>query len=89
MVDHKKIVFVLSRVGDCAVELNEGREYLQQAGFEISEGELPNKVGYRRALDIGRTVNETKHETLNDKAELVVQSVVNKLESVNAQAAQS
>ena len=49
-----KIVFALSRVGDSESEIQEAREYIQQAGYSVLPGSLPEKTAFRRASDEGR-----------------------------------
>jgi chromosome partitioning protein len=71
-----KFAFVLCRVGDSENEIIEARSYIKTAGYTVLEGELPEKTGYRRALDDGRAFTEATHPSLRLKAEKVAQSIV-------------
>ena len=79
LIEPKRIVFTLSRVGNSSAEVQESRAYLERSGYKVLGGELPDQVGYRRALDEGRTVTETRFATLNQKADQVAQAIMDKL----------
>jgi chromosome partitioning protein len=71
-----KLVFVLCRVGDRENEISEAKAYIKKAGYEVLDGALPERTGYRLASDQGRAVSETTHPSLREKAERVAQSIV-------------
>jgi chromosome partitioning protein len=75
-IKHNKIAFVLCRVGESEIEIAEARNYINKAGYKILDGELPEKVGYRRASDDGRAVTEANHPSLKTKAEKFAQKIV-------------
>jgi chromosome partitioning protein len=75
----RQIVFVLCRVGSSDAEIAEARQYVAQAGYSALEGALPEKVGYRRASDEGRAATETRFQTLNQSAEHLAQSIVDRI----------
>ena len=77
-------MFALCRVGISQTEIDEARQYLQEAGYTVLKGELPEKAAYRRASDEGRTATETYFTSLNRRAEVLAQSVVNMLASLTA-----
>ena len=79
LIESERIVFTLSRVGNSSAEVQESRAYLERSGYKVLGGELPDQVGYRRALDEGRTVTETRFATLNQKADQVAQAIMDKL----------
>ncbi len=79
LIEPERIVFTLSRVGNSSAEVQESRAYLERSGYKVLGGELPDQVGYRRALDEGRTVTETRFATLNQKADQVAQAIMDKL----------
>ena len=81
-VDRKKIVFALARVGESAVEINEARTYIDQAGYAVLPGEIPEKTAYRRASDEGRTLTETRFPSLNERSDQLAQSIANHLEKL-------
>lgn len=76
-----RIVFVLSRVGSDA-ETEGAKSWIKQAGYVVLEGSLPEKTAYRLAMDAGRALTETTYKTLNQRADEVVQSIVNQLQLV-------
>ncbi len=78
-VPSAKIIFVLCRVGDSAAEIEDARAYLQEAGYGVLAGTLPEKVAYRRASDEGRALTETRFPSLNQRAEEVAQGMVDKI----------
>lgn len=63
-----QIVFGLTRTGDSEAENLEARDYIQMAGYRVAEGSLPERIGYRRASDMGLSASETPYKTLNDRA---------------------
>jgi chromosome partitioning protein len=79
-----RLFFVLWRVGDSAVEIRDAREYIEQAGYRVLGGEVPDSTAYRRASDRGRAFTETTHKSLNVRADLVAQSIVNAIQQRSA-----
>lgn len=75
----QKIAFALCRVGESEVEIAEARSYIGQAGYTALKGEIPEKTAYRRASDEGRTVTETRFPSLNQRSDLLAQSIVDQL----------
>lgn len=73
-----KLVFALCRVGDSPVEIEEAREYIHGAGYPTLAGAIPEKVAYRRASDEGRSLNETRFTTLNERSDELLQSLVDR-----------
>src|ERR1700730_11789260 len=72
-----KLTFALCRVGDRENEITEARAYIVRAGYQVLEGELPERTGYRRASDQGKGASETTHPSLRERAERLAQSVIN------------
>jgi chromosome partitioning protein len=81
-VTRQQLVFALCRVGISQVEIDEARQYLREAGYTVLKGELPEKAAYRRASDEGRAATETHFASLNRRAEVLAQGVVNLLASL-------
>jgi chromosome partitioning protein len=52
------------------------------AGYEVLEGALPEQVGYHRASDEGKAATETRYLSLNQRAEVFAQSMVNKISAL-------
>jgi chromosome partitioning protein len=81
-VSHSKLTFALCRVGDSASEVAETRDYIEQAGYTVLRGAIPEKLAYRRASDEGRTLTETRFLSLNEKSDTLVQSLVDRLKRI-------
>ena len=75
-IEKRKIVFALCRVGGSPIEIEEARRYIQEAGYRTLAGEIPEKTAYRRASDEGRTANETRFPSLNERSDQLAQSLV-------------
>lgn len=74
-----KIAFAFCRVGDSDAELQEAKRYVEQANYTLLSGYLPEKVGYRRAGDEGRAPTETRYASLNEKADQLAQSIIDRV----------
>jgi chromosome partitioning protein len=83
-----KIVFVLCRVGDSEKEIQDTRAYIKSAGYTVLDGEIPERTMYRLASDSGRSFTETTSKSLNQRADAVVQAIVNAIkQAANRRAA--
>ena len=59
-IEPHRLRFALFRTDkDSSKESLDAREYLSTAGYQVLDGELPDKPSYRRALDAGRAPSET------------------------------
>jgi chromosome partitioning protein len=77
-VPASKIVLALTRVTTEA-EISEAREFIGDAGYTALDGCLYEKPAYRQAQNEGLAVTETRYKTLNEKAEILMQALVNKI----------
>ncbi len=82
-VEPEKLFFVLWRVGDSDPEIQDARDYITKAGYLVLDGEVPDRTLYRRASDRGKAFTETTSSTLNNRADIVVQSVVTAIEKIS------
>lgn len=73
-----KLAFALNRIGTDAEEA-EARSYLVEAGYDVLDGCLPERPSYRKAQNAGYSVTETKHTTLNKRADALIQSLTDKV----------
>jgi chromosome partitioning protein len=80
-IPKQKLVFALCRVGDSPSEILDARAYIEEAGYMVLTGEMPEKVAYRRAADEGKSATETRFQSLNTRAEEIAQGIVNLLTS--------
>ena len=78
--DAKRLCLSLCRVGNSTPELNEAIEYLNETPYHLLAGHLLEKTGYRRAFDAGRAATETTFYSLNEKADQLAQSIVDRIE---------
>lgn len=74
-----KIVAALCRVGDSESEIAEAQGYIRHAGYELLDGVIPEKTGFRRASDEGRALTETRFASLNGKSDRLAQSIVDRI----------
>jgi chromosome partitioning protein len=81
-IDKDKICIALSRVGSSESEVNEAKDYIAQTGYFLLEGLLQEKTAIRRAQDEGRSATETLYKSVNDKVDVLMQSVVNRIEQL-------
>lgn len=81
-ISKQKLIFALCRVGESEVEINEARAYISQAGYAVLKGEIPEKTAYRRASDEGRTLTETRFQTLNGRSDQLAQSIADQLSRI-------
>ncbi|WP_312126755.1 ParA family protein [Pseudomonas sp.] len=77
-VPKSKLVFALSRVATEA-EVRDAREYLTEAGYAVLDGAVFEKPTYRRAQNQGYSITETRHESLNQSADRVLQDLINRI----------
>ena len=75
-VPRDRLAFALCRVGDSEAEIQEARNYIEQAGYPVLKGDLPERTAYRRAADAGRALTETPFDSLNARADRLAQSIV-------------
>lgn len=77
-IPNSKLVFVLMRTGTDAEE-GAARDFLSEAGYTTLDGSIPERPAYRRAQDAGYAVTETSYATLNKKADVLIQSLIDRI----------
>jgi chromosome partitioning protein len=82
-VKKEKIIFALCRVGESETLKQSAREYIRQAGYTVLSGSLPEKIGYLKAAEEGRSVTETRFATLNERAAEMVQGIIDLATKLN------
>ncbi len=75
-----KLNFALSRIGTDS-EFEVCKEYLMQTGYGVLGGCLFEKPAYRQAQNIGLSITETSYQSLNKKADELIQSIVDAIKS--------
>ncbi len=78
-IPKQRLRLALCRIGTDAEEA-ESRDYIQQAGYEVLEGCLPERPAYRKASTAGFSVTETRYPQLNQRADKLIQSMVDQLD---------
>jgi chromosome partitioning protein len=74
-----KLVFVLNHIGTDAEE-DDARQYIAQAGYAVLPGSLPERAGYRMAQNAGYAVTETRFGALNQRADALIQALIDRIE---------
>jgi chromosome partitioning protein len=82
-VKKQKLIFALCRVGESETLHQSAREYIRQAGYTVLSGSLPEKIGYLKAAEEGRSVTETRFATLNERAAEMVQGIIDLATKLN------
>ena len=77
-IPKSRLAFALCRIGTDAEEV-EARGYIERAGYTTLEGALPERPSYRQASNIGLSITETRYPQLNQRADKLIQSMVDKL----------
>ena len=77
-ISPSKLFYVLTRVSTEA-EARAARCYIEDAGYQVGSGYLPERPAYRVAQNGGRAVTEVPHGGLRAAAEQATQSIINAL----------
>lgn len=73
-----RLVFALCRT-QTKKEEDGARAYLQEAGYRVLPGALPERAGYREAQNRGQAVTETSKKELNDRADALMIALVERI----------
>lgn len=79
-IDKNKICFVFNKATGSETEYQEARQYLLDTPYFLIDGRIEFKPCYRQALDAGQSVIETRYKAPRQKADLVIQNIINRLE---------
>lgn len=77
-IPSERLAFALNRIGTPAEEVA-ARVYLQQAGYTVLDGSLRDRPAYRQAQNIGHSVTETRFSGLNERADTLIQSLIDRV----------
>ena len=75
----RRIVFAMVKTTSSERETAAARDYLSQAGYAVLEGEVPVSTAYGAASDAGRAITETSFRSLNARASVLAQSVIDRM----------
>lgn len=74
----ERLVFALCRVlGDKEAEAT--RNYLETEGYAVLRGAIHERLAYRDALNLGRTLTETRQQALNSSARVMMLDLLNRV----------
>lgn len=77
-IPRDRLCVALCRILD-AKEERGARRYLESTGYSPLGGSLPERLGYRRAHNRGKSVTETGEQALNERANELMASVLRKI----------
>jgi chromosome partitioning protein len=77
-IPKEKLIFALNHIGT-DTEAAEARQYIEEAGYIVLSGYLPERPGYRKAQNAGYAITETRFPGLNEKADALVQSLIDRV----------
>jgi chromosome partitioning protein len=77
-ISKDRLCVALCRILD-AKEERWARQYLESTGYRPLAGSLPERLGYRRAHNRGKSVTETTETSLNERANELMASVLRKV----------
>ncbi len=77
-ISKDRLCVALCRILD-AKEEHWARQYLESTGYKPLGGSLPERLGYRRAHNRGKSVTETTETPLNERANELMASILRKI----------
>ncbi|MEQ7770316.1 MULTISPECIES: ParA family protein [Xanthomonas] len=77
-IPKERLAFALNRIGTNAEEAA-ARAYLVEAGYDVLAGSLRDRPAYRQAQNTGHSVTETRFAGLNDQADTLIQSLIDRV----------
>ena len=79
-VPSARLAFALNRIGTPTEEA-ETRAYLAEAGYAVLDGCLLERPAYRQAQNAGHAITETRYAALNERADALIQSLIDRVTS--------
>ena len=76
-IPKSRLVAALCRVLDDEEEAA-ARAYLEEAGYEVLAGFIPESRAYRNAHNRGRSLTETDEQSFNDRADALIEALLTK-----------
>ena len=71
-----RIAFAMFKITGSDRENAAARSYLEQAGYSVLPGDVPVSTAYGSASDIGKAITETPFKSLNQRAAMLAQNVI-------------
>jgi len=81
-IPKEKMAIALCKVGESAVEVDEAKDYIAQSGYFLLDGEMRIKTAIRRASDTGKSPAETSYKSINQRLDILVTSVSNRVKTL-------
>lgn len=78
-IPDSRLAYALNHIGTDAEE-QDARGYIEEAGFEVLPGSLPQRPAYGQAMNLGRAITETNFKTLNERADQLIEALVDRVE---------
>lgn len=72
----ERIGFALCLVSDSNREVQAAQDYLRKTPYQLLDGEIPFRTGFRQALAQGRAITEAPYRTLVRRADQLAQSII-------------
>jgi chromosome partitioning protein len=74
----RKLAVALNHIGTDKEE-QEARAYVEEAGYTVLAGYLPERPAYRKAQNRGRSITETTAGKLAEKADALIQALIDRI----------
>jgi chromosome partitioning protein len=84
-IPKSRLVAALCRVLDDEEEAA-ARAYLEEAGYEVLAGFIPESLTYRVAHNRGRSLTETNEQTFNERADALIEALLTKVATITSAA---
>ena len=78
-IPKNKIHIALLKVGDSKVEIQEAKEYINESGYFLLDGEIKQRTAIRRAMDEGKSAKETVYKSINNEVDQIINSIVKRV----------
>lgn len=78
-----KIAFAMFKTTASEREVVAAKTYLEEGGYTVLAGDVGVSTAYGSASDNGKTITETSFRSLNDRAALLAQSVIDRMVELN------
>lgn len=81
-IDPRRICFVFNRASGSLTEYQEAQDYLSDTPYFLIDGRIEDKPCYRQAMNEGRSIIEARFKQPREKADKVIQNIINRLEEI-------
>jgi len=81
-INKNKLAFIINRISS-PVEEQATRNYLEKAGYYAFPLSLSEKISYREASNLGKSISEVKYSRLRKQAQLLVKSIIKKIGTIS------